>query len=86
MIRLKCCYVCDPTLTWNENEQTIYNEFLNAGKPQERPNTTEMMNISNQNSGLKAIEEGPSQDMMEDSIFHEEGNIHTNQRNPKNNK
>ena len=47
--RLKCCYVNDPTQTWEENDQQIKNEFLASGNIQPSQNTTQFINANNNN-------------------------------------
>ena len=65
---MKLCYVNDPTLTFNENEEEIRNEFLSSGNIQPRTNTTEFSNINN---NVLAIT-GPQN--QETSIYIEENN------------
>ena len=65
---MKLCYVNDPTLTFNENEEEIRNEFLSSGNIQPRTNTTEFTNINN---NVLAIT-GPQN--QETSIYIEENN------------
>jgi len=45
---LKCIYVNDPTLTWNENEEQIKNEFLVKGNVKPRENISDLQNVNNQ--------------------------------------
>ena len=65
---MKLCYVNDPTLSFNENEEEIRNEFLSSGNIQPRTNTTEFTNINN---NVLAIT-GPQN--QETSIYIEENN------------
>ena len=65
---MKLCYVNDPTLTFNENEEEIRNEFLSSGNIQPWTNTTEFSNINN---NVLAIT-GPQN--QETSIYIEENN------------
>ena len=70
---MRCCYVNDPTLTWDENDEQIWNQFFTDGNTQVRENTTSYLNL---NSNVLALT-GSNND--ETSIFHEEGNININQ-------
>ena len=77
--RLKCAYVNDPTLTWDENNQEIRNEFQNSGGDfRTTENTTQFSNLP---SNLLAI---TNNEVTDSTIYHEEGIIQM-EREPINN-
>ena len=70
MDRLKCAYVNDCTLTWDENDQEIRNELQNSGGDfRMNENQTQFSNLP---SNFLAITNNDQQDT---TIYHEEGNI-----------
>jgi len=71
-LRLKLCYVNDPTSTFNENEDIIYNEFLSSGNVQPRQNTTDFLNVDNNVLALTNLEN------QETTIFLGDNNNQTN--------
>ena len=66
----------DPTLSFNENEEEIRNEFLSTGNIQPRANTTE---FSITNNNVLAITNPQNQDT---TIYIEENN-NQNEDNPE---
>ena len=70
--RQKCCYVNDPTLTWDENDNKMQNEFLTAFTMPTNENTTEFIHVQPISN---AIKNGANQN---DGIYQEENDTKLN--------